>query len=284
MFNEENLIINNIYIISYLSQKDINMYKIRKKCILKQLIWILSQNIKVNIKYIIQCWPEEFIKEFDNTFNKFNKNNCSYEFTKIFDKPIIPAKVRNFHLNNFYNSDENISLFIDDDNIIETYDKKYSIFDFFYKYFLNLNFDTMNFKGCRYRNIKRDFCILSPSLGFNSGSFLIKNLYKKYNKKIFFDEDFTALEDMNFGLELGFNKFKNYECEDPYFKELTAKSILFSGMDDRKEKNNKARILMYNKWFNKTKCNNLLILKNNKLYKDNFKKLFLKHKKIIINE
>lgn len=271
------MILDTVYIISYLNENE-DKYDIRMKAMKKQAEWLSKINEVKEVNYFSQMWPKNLINEIKDIYFSSNKIiNIQNSKEKVYT-----SVARNKNLKNFYESGKEIALFLDDDVIVETYDKLLNIFEYYNKYILNkVKFDVIGFKNCMYGNETKKRKIdsfLKPTVWQASSALIIT----KMKKEIYFNETLPALEDMEFGINVNYNKFKYYCCFNPYLKENTSISIMFTDSDNRKERNNNARKMILNKW-------NLILpgyfkMSNNKLLQNKFIKYFVNtNKEIIIN-
>jgi hypothetical protein len=278
MFVSENL--DTVYIISYLAENE-EKFKVRSKAMKKQAEWLINISQIKEVNYFAQMWPEWLIKEIKDIYNKNSNITLNLE---IFSEKVYTSIARNKNMKKFYKSNKEIALFLDDDVLVETYNKEnpMNIFDFYDNYLKNkVDFDIIGFKNSMYGNEtkKRGIdCCLKPTIWQASSALLITHM----KQEPYFDESYPALEDMDFGFQIAFNRCKYYCCFNPHLKENTAVSIMFKDTEDRKERNHKARLIAINKW--NSKFPNLLKLsKNNRLIQKNFSIFKPKYKEIVIN-
>lgn len=141
-----------------------------------------------------------------------------------------PAKARNVLLDLFYNSNDEILFFMDDDILIyDYYDIKQLITDFYNgTRYQDLDIDVIISSSPIVKPFKNDLynkydcsnyhILRRSSMSTALHMTLFKNLYQKYGKKFFFDEQIDLFsneavpEDCMFVCELILNDVKVYRC------------------------------------------------------------------------
>ena len=276
--------LDTVYIISYIDPKS-KKYKTRSRAVIKQAEW-LSQIPQVKyVFYIAQCWP----KELKDTMFEIYNNRCKDVEFDYYDECIYTSKARNINLERFYNSDLGVTMFLDDDAVVNTYDKEMNYFEYFEKYIENsgIDWDYMGFKSSQYGN-KNDgqfyFSKLDPWVWSGSTGFVMKNFKKFYNMTYYFNEDLNSLEDLEFGIRLNFTGHKLYLCENPYLHEVTTVSIMFDDKQNRKDRNLIARTEIARMWNERVGWEMFKLSSDGKLMQRKFRELYVKQPTVLINE
>lgn len=233
--------IDRIYIISYFGN-DIVREK-RKQYHRHQVDWCLSQNIKI---YVL---AQEYLpQDYDDRITYLKHDNTLK----------LPSAARNICLQHFYESDSNFAIFADNDAILYSGDKYCDSTDFISKFnrlskldlydidfFYPLNPGRMPFSKMYNENI-----LFTTHFNFQRGMepksmYVLKNLYKSYNKKIFFDEDnfglkdgyLIAHEDTDFACQLLKNGYGVYRLNNIVLKEFgSSNSTWLNQKDNRRKK------------------------------------------------
>jgi hypothetical protein len=159
------------------------------------------------------------------------------------DKKVLIAAARNILLEDFYNSNEDFSFFLDNDAILYA-DKQHLDGNDFLTVFNKTDINDLNHVDCfgpvDPRQLpfsefnKRNADMLSDNLyfelipGIKGTMFCLKNLNKFYGKKIFMDDErfpvgqgeVVASEDRHFAANLLWNGFGNYLCRNIILKEI----------------------------------------------------------------
>lgn len=131
--------------------------------------------------------------------------------------PINASKARNILLEELYNSQEDYAIFSDDDtylnNIVELDNK-----------------DCISFTNDYYNRIEQTEKISSSFI-------LLSNIKKKYNIKVYFDENLEANQDLDFGISLnkaGIKTYRNSTNDVTIYKGVS--SIFKSNMNKLNKK------------------------------------------------
>lgn len=175
-----------VYIPCYfnkIKEREINFYKVLKKYLeLNYFIvvyWMNDSNIKIKHKQL-----------------------------KIIKNTRVNASIaRNKLLSIFYNSEEDYSIFSDDDsyileNIVSNYD------------LLSLTNDSSN--------------LILETKNISSSVMILKNFKKFYNLEPFFDENLEANQDLDFGIKLNSLGIRTYRKSDQRAVIYRGKSSMFA--------------------------------------------------------
>lgn len=283
--------LNNCYIISWFGNNDIRDFRlsIHKK----QVEWLLELGFNIKI-FAQQYKPEEYIID----------ERISY--IKNDDKVLSVADSRNIILKEFYNSEEDYGLFLDNDCILYDKHKKTNIGDgkLFRKH-INENFSKYNDIDCflPIDPMKEPYgfkYVESPDLYNNNHVFSrnchlqgavvgLRNLKKIYNKELYYSESFGYNEegihlggsDLDFGLNLICNGFGVYQLENIVLKEYgNGKSTWAVSNEYRNEVKLKQLTLYHERWADYGYNFNPKNLRVNR--KDFMDKSFLKPYRVII--
>lgn len=162
-------------------------------------------------------------------------NDDSYKIiddriTYINSNEILNASIaRNVLLNIFYDSDEDLAIFSDDDTIL----KDYINYDF--------DFDVLSLTNDYSSELRKTYNISSSFL-------LIKNINKKYGKKYFFDESLTSNQDLDFGINLITNGLQVYRLKEIKIIINRGKSSMFKNDMEKIKMKSKSLKEIINKW------------------------------------
>lgn len=110
------MIINSVYIMSCLPKNNPDSKKIRMEGLKEQLIWIYKNNFN-EIIYNSMNWTDEDKKEINSFLENEKIENLSIKY--IDTEPLHFSDSRNLLLSEFYNSNNDWGLFLDDDGLID---------------------------------------------------------------------------------------------------------------------------------------------------------------------
>ncbi|MEM4261285.1 MAG: hypothetical protein QXG00_08630 [Candidatus Woesearchaeota archaeon] len=190
---------------------------LRKQQHLIQLEWLKNLS---SIVFLI--YRDDYLTDYDYN-SKFIVKTRNYNNAKC-----DPSDGRNIILEYFYSSNHDWLLLLDDDVIIDN-SKSYIKFEEFEK---NLSdgmpeFFTFNqpnlpgIGGWKNLNYITDKCYwfksISPSSVRGSSGIIIRNYYKKYKLKLWFDRDLPCAEDIDFGC----NYINTFKRKIYIFKNIT---------------------------------------------------------------
>lgn len=145
------------------------------------------------------------------------------------NKVLNASMARNILLNIFYDSDEDLAIFSDDDTILNDYLK----YDF--------DFDVLSLTNDYSSELRKTYNISSSFI-------LLKNINKKYGKKYFFDESLTSNQDLDFGINLVTNDLKVYRLKEKKVIINRGKSSMFKNDMEKIKMKSKSLNEIINKW------------------------------------
>ncbi len=177
--------LNNIYIISWFGEDGERAEK-RRSMHKLQIEWCSKH--KLHPVVLAQQYREEDYIE-------------GVEYIKI-DYVLHPGPARNVLFEHFYTTDEDFAVFADNDTIIYEAEQHGTSKDF-YNILRGLDIaefkdidviGTLNpsrspFKEELQKEVYKDNLVFRKAAKFNGGMFLVKNVAKHHNKKLFFDEE-----------------------------------------------------------------------------------------------
>ncbi len=146
-------------------------------------------------------------------------------------KRVVNASVaRNYLLNIFYESDDDEAIFSDDDSILNGLDDVKDI-----------DFDVLSLVNDKRGKLVATAWIYTCIL-------IVKNLNKKYGKKVYFDESLDSNQDLDFGINLKLNKFKVFILNTTNITINKGKSVMFENQMQRLCEKNKTLQIILKKW------------------------------------
>ena len=154
--------------------------------------------------------------------------SLQHEKLKIIKGEQVNASIaRNKLLDVFYKSNENYSIFSDDDTYITTN--------------IESQFDLLSLTNDYDKNLKETSHISSSFM-------IIKNFNKFYNIKPFFDENLEANQDLDFGINLNSLNIKTYRKSDNRVIIYKGKSSMFNNNMNKLNKKQESLNYINKKW------------------------------------
>ena len=174
---------NVLYIISWFG-RDLKLRAFRKSIHMKQLEWARVNNFKI-IVLAQEYQPEDYV------------DGIEYIHSDVF---LRPCAARNVLLEHFYNSDEDYAVFEDNDTVLK--DDEWGTSNAFIRDMRNItqsHFDQIDFvSGINpaiqaygpelQKDIYKTHHVFYRTIKFSGGFFILKNLRKHKNIRIFFDD------------------------------------------------------------------------------------------------
>jgi hypothetical protein len=205
-----------VYIPSYFGSGEKRKERIRIHN--QQLNWLLQSP---RVKHIFVCSQDYHFGE------KKKHEKISY-----IDHPqISPASARNVLLEHFYQSENPLAVFLDNDIFSEDYS-----FDFFCRFAdavkEHTDYNVLMFAGQKESPSTKIACRVSPTTSFITQFFFITK-----NTEQYFDEALKDMEDYEFGIRLRCNGGQLYSAEDHGFYHHTYEnSVIYESWSERQTK------------------------------------------------
>lgn len=239
--------INIAYIISYFG-KDEELRTKRKEYHQKQIDWLFQQNPDIKIKILSQFYKDnEYIKH----------DQIEYEDTS---ELLLPAPARNILLKQFYNSDHDYCIFLDNDsilypyydsgNLIKNFNENFNKFDKV-DMFLPIDPRKVPFRKRIEGDLElyNNFHVLSRASDFKSSLFFLRNTKKYRNKEFYFDENLELLHDYEYMHQFFIENIGVYTHMSIILKEFGSNlSTLVESNEYRKNVNKIEKIKIYEKY------------------------------------
>ena len=233
------MMLDNIYfgIISYLPA-DVEKHKTRLESHLKQLKLLKDLYPNIPVRAVYQGYSTEDVPE---------------GVTPILLSPVGVGvnKARNLLLEDFYKSDKDIMIMLDDDRCLYPhYNAKYFFEDLLNNFRanwdliipLNPRFSPFKKLNEERENVIKDYWILSQYRSLMcSGVYILRNIKKYKDKEIYFDEDMIpgkgqGYEDMEFLAHFNDEGLPFYMCQQLIIKTiLDQDSVIFNDPEHRLE-------------------------------------------------
>ncbi len=216
---------------------------------------------KFDVSCVLQNYPEDILRIL--RLKRLDVMTCEAKN---------PSKARNEFLKKYYDSKYKYFIFLDDDVLLNTLvrTKEQDFIKYFLEEILKTKDDevviTLQEASFVFRNLKNP--TINETLHFWECAFIMKNIYKEFEIKVFFNEEINTVEGTAFSVDLfrkGFKVLAHYG--QATFKQMIEEST-YGNHEQRKEtlRLNRIKIYELNKdIFNLTKNFQLRRKKNNAL-------------------
>jgi len=252
------MLLDTAYILSYFGNDEVR--EKRKEFHKRQLEWLFSQKPDMKVVIYAQGYkPEDFIKQ-DNIRYIVNEGAL-----------LPPGPARNMLLKDFYSSDNDYGLFMDNDSVLYEHYEGKDIINFINdrgKEFLRrvdcfYPLDPRKKPFRKYIEQNKDMFeknfVLNNVDNLKTSLFFLKNLRKHFDKdfhmkyngieELYFDEEFEVLEDVDFGFCLVITRRRVYEAPSLILKEFAVNdSTLFKDDKSRNKLNRMYKDKLYEKY------------------------------------